>query len=90
MQILMNMISNSIKFTDSGSIGINIDWLEEYTSVEDECFDPAPFDEGVFEKGMTTFMLENSRICFNLKKSKIKKESLQKLANRRKECLRLL
>jgi len=52
-QILLNLIGNSIKFTEHGSISVTIKWLSGERKVNDKCFEPLPYDdidEGLFEK----------------------------------------
>ena len=51
-QIFMNLVGNSVKFTDAGSISVTVKWLSQ-TNVNDKAFEPKPYDdidEGVFEK----------------------------------------
>jgi len=56
LQILFNLISNGIKYTDKGSVTVKIEWLAGKDTVTDSCFEPIPFneenefDEGLFEK----------------------------------------
>ena len=55
-QVMMNLIGNAIKFTESGSISITMKWMDQ-DEVDDRSFEPKPYDdigssmdEGVFEK----------------------------------------
>lgn len=52
-QLLFNLITNSIKFTDQGTISVSIKWLENKNLDSDEVFGPKPYEEdeeGIFEK----------------------------------------
>ncbi len=53
IQIVVNLVTNAIKYTSKGSITIKIDWLPGDGTVTRESFEPIPYDtdgEGVFEK----------------------------------------
>ena len=43
-QVILNILINSVRFTEKGSIDISINWLDQ-TKISDSSFEPIPFDE---------------------------------------------
>ena len=69
MQIFLNLVQNAVKYTDVGSIDINVEWINNTQHVTNKCFEPLPFnnrdaqDEGLFEKMQNTNLF-NSNLMF--------------------------
>ena len=62
-QIFMNLVGNSVKFTDRGSINVTVKWLPQ-TNVNDDIFEPKPYDdedEGIFQKEQNIHRLASSK-----------------------------
>ena len=81
-QIFLNIVSNAIKFTETGTIDINIRWKSNNPIVDDECFWPYPFeddsrDEGLFNRSHAFDVFNNNLLKLNMHARRINKKGLQ-------------
>lgn len=76
-QIFMNLVGNAVKFTERGAIDISIEWISDKEKVENECFEPYPFDqdsdtnEGLFEKNKQFSIFSKSFFVITSSSTKI-------------------
>ena len=72
-QIILNLVDNAVKFTKTGLIDVNIEWISNKDQVTEKCFEPHPYsekendiDEGLFEKNLALSVFDTDFLSLNL------------------------
>ena len=77
-QVFLNLVNNSLRFTDTGSINISIQWRKNVQNINEQCFMPYPYndaddqDEGLFEKTSAFAVLQDNLMNLDTSITKIK------------------
>ena len=80
-QVLLNLISNAVKYTKKGSISITIEWMN-CKEVDEACFlpyafnDEDEFEEGVFEKSQRFNSINDEFSTMTMTKRRIDEKDL--------------
>ena len=94
-QIILNLVGNAIKFTDRGSITINVQWNSDVEEVGDDCFEPYPYneddeqDEGLFEKRQSFSRFDEEFLVLNAHNSKVVRNNIRLPLTQRNGVLKI-
>jgi len=94
-QIVINLVSNAVKFTTTGLIDVSIEWVSNTDSVVHSCFEPVPFndendqDEGLFEKKQAISVLSEEVFVLNSPFKRTRKNPPSSLVERNKGILKI-